>query len=450
MFTFVHVADIHLGLGFRNVIADADTNLSDCAYAALRRVTQLCTERKAAFLLLAGDLYDTTRAHESALTAQLALVDEFNTLHDAGIRTFMIHGNHDPLTRWTRGIQLPELTTRFTDQTGPVEFTVGKHNQRVRVFGQSYAERATQADPQALRNALPCDGAFNIALLHCTVTGTEDEHAPYANIAKEDLETCGADYCALGHVHTARVLCEANPRIAYAGTLQPASIRDSGPGGAWVVTVDDNNKILPPEYVPLAVARWATLDVDVSGCETIDDMPVAVAEACAKVEQRFVDEAQGGELPKYGIVRLKLVGRCRFMKDTRQKEFDNKLHTTLSRALSERQRIQGVSPMGFYLEKHRVAVVPALAYTWQERPAQDDFLDKVFALAKERIAQIHELNESPPDYSQWLAVAGSRKVINWAHFDSPEDVHSALPEIFEQAAAMILDAMETPQEGDTR
>ena len=91
------------------------------------------------------------------------------------------------------------------------------------------------------------------------------------------------------------------PHVIFPGNLQGRHIRETGPKGAYLVTVEDGElaEALP---VPGDVVRWTRLSVPVDGCtrlpETVDRVRVAVENAVAQ-------DAEGRLL----ACRIELTGR---------------------------------------------------------------------------------------------------------------------------------------------
>jgi len=103
----------------------------------------------------------------------------------------------------------------------------------VALHGQSFRQRDV-TDNLAAAYPEPVDGVFNIGVLHTGMGG----HANYAPCTVDDLVTKGYDYWALGHVHHGAVLHE-NPHVVFPGNLQGRHIRETGPKGAYLVSVED-------------------------------------------------------------------------------------------------------------------------------------------------------------------------------------------------------------------
>lgn len=292
---FVHAADLHLDTGFEG-IGRLDERLAqrlrDASLEAFDALVDLTIRRGAAFLVLAGDVYDGA---ERGLRAQLRFEQGVRRLAEAGIRTFVAHGNHDPLvTGW-------QLVTAWPDEVhvfghDDVESVVVERDGRplAVVQGVSYGETAEQRN-LARRFARTDVDAPHVAVLHTNV-GEVGEHANYAPCSVDDLRNRGIDYWALGHIHTRQVVLDGSgddPWAHYPGNLQGRSPKGSeqGPKGASVVTVE-GGRIRPPEHVTLDRARFADVPVDVTGLTTLGEVERALAggadDAIAAADGRLV------------------------------------------------------------------------------------------------------------------------------------------------------------------
>ena len=96
-FRFVHAADLHIDSPFSG-IGEVDghvaTHLREATYEAFQNLVDLCINREAEFLVIAGDIYDGA---DRSVRAQLRFRDGLSTLAEKSIQTFVAHGNHDPL-----------------------------------------------------------------------------------------------------------------------------------------------------------------------------------------------------------------------------------------------------------------------------------------------------------------------------------------------------------------
>ena len=98
---FVHAADLHLDSPFRGISNEAPEHVADtlrrATFDAYRNIIDLCLREHVDALLVAGDVYDGA---DRSLRAQLKFVEGLAGLDAAGIRSFICHGNHDPLDGW--------------------------------------------------------------------------------------------------------------------------------------------------------------------------------------------------------------------------------------------------------------------------------------------------------------------------------------------------------------
>jgi DNA repair protein SbcD/Mre11 len=306
---FVHAADLHLDTPFSGIEADTPRMarlLRDASLDALDRLVDLALEREAAFVVLAGDVYDGS---ERGLRAQLRLRDALGRLDEAGIATFVVHGNHDPVEEGWQAIRSwPDLVTVFgSDRVG----TVGVHVEGERVatvHGISYGTRSV-TDNLARRFERSVAPGVHVGVLHATV-GTQPEHAPYAPCSLADLEASGMDYWALGHVHQRQVLRRgagrADPWVVYAGNTQGRSPKPSerGAKGCYVVRFDpdaEGSRIAEPEFVALDSVRFDEVVLDVAELEDL----AAVTEGLHGAGTAARDAAEGRAL----VLRARLTGR---------------------------------------------------------------------------------------------------------------------------------------------
>src|SRR4051812_18096121 len=96
-FQFLHAADLHLDTpfsGVHRVDARLAATLRDATTQAFENLVAAALERSVAFVVIAGDVYDGA---ERGVRAQLAFRDGLDRLARAGIQSFVVHGNHDPV-----------------------------------------------------------------------------------------------------------------------------------------------------------------------------------------------------------------------------------------------------------------------------------------------------------------------------------------------------------------
>ena len=232
-FRFLHAADIHLDsplIGLANVEGRVAERIRTAPRAAFEALVERAIEDDVDFLVIAGDLYDGTwRDYKTGLF----FAEQMGRLNQARIPVYVLHGNHDAESQITKPLVLPDNVSVFGTRKAET-FRIDELN--VALHGQSFREKAV-IDNLVPDYPAPVDGAFNIGVLHTALGGMGD-HANYAPCSVPELVAKGYDYWALGHVHQGQVLNE-RPHVVFPGNLQGRHVRETGPKGACLVTVDE-------------------------------------------------------------------------------------------------------------------------------------------------------------------------------------------------------------------
>ena len=90
-------------------------------------------------------------------------------------------------------------------------------------------------------------------------------------MAPAKLLRAGFDYWALGHVHKRLIYTEDNPRLAFSGCIQGRDIKETGPRGVNLVTLEEGRRNVV-EFIPTASVVWQRMKVDISECVTVPDV----------------------------------------------------------------------------------------------------------------------------------------------------------------------------------
>jgi len=261
MFKFIHAADIHLDSPLHKLDYYDGAPVDEIRQAtrrAFNNLVQTAIAEAVSFVLIAGDLYD---GDWKDYNTGLYLVSQTSILRQAGIPVYMVAGNHDAASKITKTLRLPENVHLFPSNK-PATHTMDSLN--VAIHGQSFATPAVKKDLSFFYPA-PLAGYFNVGLLHTCASGREG-HEPYAPCTLEGLRSKAYDYWALGHVHQHEILSQ-DPWIVFSGNTQGRHVRETGPKGCVLVTVDDRGRS-EIEFKPLDVIRWVIVTVDSDGAES--------------------------------------------------------------------------------------------------------------------------------------------------------------------------------------
>ena len=257
------------------------------------RIVDLCLDERVDALLLAGDLYD---GDQTSMKTARFLAEQLRRLHEAGIRTFVIRGNHDALSRITKELTLPESVKVFGGRAEAVAVERPAGEFPVAVHGISFAQPHA---PESLlpRYRPPVADAVNIALMHTSLAGAAG-HDPYAPCSVAELQASGFRYWALGHVHKRSVVA-GDCTVVMPGMPQGRDVNEAGAKSVTLATIADDRSIRLEERVT-SLAQFERVSVDLTGIEDWRDLAGAVSTALARARSAAVSE--------HLVARLRVTG----------------------------------------------------------------------------------------------------------------------------------------------
>jgi hypothetical protein len=260
--------------------------LRDASLRAWQALVQLAVAREAAFVVVAGGLFDPDGP---SLRARVALRDGIETLHAHGVRVFIALGPPDaaaaPLESWVAA-----GATVFAE--GEVSaLSVGRDGRHLAtVQGAS----CVRSDPARLLSegfrrsgSSPTIGVLPLRL---------ETAGAHAAAAQPTLREAGLSYCALGGAHGRATLWQ-EPLAMYCGTPQGRALEadELGAKGCLVVAVEDGSisdvsavALGPVGFLSLAVDANGGGDVTATRQRLLDDLERATADQAERV---FIAEA---------------------------------------------------------------------------------------------------------------------------------------------------------------
>ena len=299
-FRFLHTGDLHLDSPVEGLSSEAPPDvlalLRGATTEAWRGVVRAALEHEVDFVVVAGDVFEVA---SPTLLGQTRFRDGLAQMAEAGIPSYVVHGNHDPLDgrAWAPSLDFPTAVHRFGTAPGEAVAVLRDGDEIARVHGRSYPRAAVTDNFAAEFRADPA-APFSIGLLHTNV-GDRPGHANYAPCSVDDLRASGMDYWALGHIHQpGQVL--ADPPAFYCGIPQGRDPGELGARGCYLVEVDAARGV-SVRFVPTDVVRWHPLEVPIA--ELVDDE--ALRTACRAAVDQAVADADGRSL----VVRIRLTGR---------------------------------------------------------------------------------------------------------------------------------------------
>ncbi len=293
---FIHAADIHLDSPLNGLSAYPDAPADQLRGATRDAFTLLvdhAIDEAVDFMVIAGDLYDGSwRDYNTGIF----FCKEMGRLKRASIPVYLLFGNHDAESEMTRKLELPDNVHCFASNKAG---TLRVEGLPVALHGQSFKQKETTSNlVPGYPAAIP--GHFNIGVLHTALEGYA-AHANYAPCTVDELHAKGYQYWALGHVHEF-AQWSGPSTIVFPGNLQGRNVRECGRRGAVLVTVDDDGEV-SVERILIDVLRWEHVQLDVSACETLEEVSRRIGEALHLLLD--VD----GHVPR--AVRVTLTGRTK-------------------------------------------------------------------------------------------------------------------------------------------
>jgi len=285
VFKFIHTADIHLDSPLRGLSRYEGAPIDSIRGAtreALKGLVRTAMDEGVAFIVIAGDLFD---GDWKDYNTGLFFASQMSKLRERDIPVFCLTGNHDASSVITKTLKMPSNVHLFS--TSRPE-TILLRDIAVALHGQGFS-RPDMGENLAAHYPPARDGFYNIGVLHTAANGREG-HELYAPCKIQDLTSKGYDYWALGHIHKREILL-GSPWILFSGNIQGRHIRETGPKGCSLVTVEDDGTTNIQE-VFLDVVRWVRANVDATGVDTgeevMDQVRSTLERALAKAEGRLL------------------------------------------------------------------------------------------------------------------------------------------------------------------
>ena len=218
---FAHLADCHVG-GWR------EPRLRDLNTLSFIRAIDICIKESVDFVLIAGDLFNTSLP---AMDCLKIVVKKFKELNDNDISIYLIAGSHDFSPSGKTILDVLESAGLFTNVTkGQVidgklrlDFTVDKKT-NAKITGmlgkKGGLDKYYYYD--LIKENLEKEDGFKIFMFHCAINELKPKDL-------EDMDSVGIsllpknfDYYAGGHVHiTENISIENYKNVIYPGPVFP-------------------------------------------------------------------------------------------------------------------------------------------------------------------------------------------------------------------------------------
>ncbi|UCG45631.1 MAG: exonuclease SbcCD subunit D [Candidatus Bathyarchaeota archaeon] len=264
---FAHMSDCHLG-GWR------DPTLQEIGLQCFERAIDICIKEEVGFILICGDLFDTSRP---AIEVLERAVTKFKEAKDAGIKSYVIEGSHDFSPTGKTMLRVLEKAGLF------VRVAKGQHTEEGKLRLAFVTDEKTGAKITGLigrkgalereiyqnldNESLQQETGFKIFMLHTGLDELKPDIFRQVESMPISLLPKGFDYYAGGHIHKqSEDNWEDYGKIVYPGPTFPADFRELerlASGGFYIVT--KSGRKLEAEWKKLDIYSVLTLGIDADG-----------------------------------------------------------------------------------------------------------------------------------------------------------------------------------------
>lgn len=238
----LHIADLHLGLQFKNH-PEAQETLVQARYETLQKLVRLANDENADILAIAGDLFDKTSMKASEIQQAIQSINQFN-----GNVVLVLPGNHDYITAdsqlWDRFKKEAGECVLVLDEKVPVDLNAYDLNAIV-YPGPCHAKHSSEHTIGWVKDEQKDTEKVHIGIAHGSIEGVSpDFDQRYFPMTVAELEDAGVDIWLMGHTHiTWPEKPDKRDIIFNPGTPEPDGFDCKHEGRAFLHTIDDQESI---------------------------------------------------------------------------------------------------------------------------------------------------------------------------------------------------------------
>ncbi len=334
----LHVADTHIGYSTYHKVDENGLNQREMdVYDAFRQFVDYAVEKKPDLIVHAGDLFDTVRPTNRAISFTL---QQLIRISNEGIPMVIISGNHEtPKLRETGSV-----FRIFEHLDGIYPVYKGKYEKYEFGDVMVHAIPHCSTGDDLRRNIEDMDakeGVFNILMLHVGVAGIKEFRTGDFNeqVVPSGCLSPDFDYIALGHYHKKTRVTD---NAYYSGSTEHLSFKEAG-GEKGFFEMDTSTG--RATFIPLKVR--AMVDTGIIDCASMSSDKIT-----GEIMERLKNTGTEGKVLK---VTLKGMNRSTY-KGLNFHEIRNvasdALHFELSYELKEmEQEVAGEGSIGSLIEE---------------------------------------------------------------------------------------------------
>lgn len=289
---FAHMADCHIGSWH-------DPKLKDASMKAFEKAVDLCIQKNVDFILISGDLFNTSLPGVDNLRETVSKLKE---LKDKEINVYTIAGSHDfsPSGKTMldvlekAGLLINVVKGEVIDNKLRLKFTIDKKT-GAKITGLLGKKGSLEKEyyESLEKESLEKEEGYKIFMFHSALTEFKTKEIEKIESHPLSLLPKNFNYYAGGHVHYVFEKQEKDyGLIAFPGPLFPNNFKeleDLGRGGFYLI---ENDKI---EFEPIQVYNILNIKIDADG-----KIP-------EKIEEEIISKIKDNELNNT-IVTLRVEG----------------------------------------------------------------------------------------------------------------------------------------------
>jgi DNA repair protein SbcD/Mre11 len=254
---FAHLADCHLG-GW------SQPELQDLNLQSFQKAVKLIIEQKLDFVLIAGDLFDSSYPSIDILKKTFT---QFRLLHDNGIPVYMIPGSHDFSASGKTFLDVLERTGfaksvhKYEIQDDGQIILQPTYHDNIAIYG--YPGKKSGMEVKEIKNIKINElNQFTILMLHTTLDEVRAS-LHMESIEKEKLPL--ADYYCMGHIHQRHESQLINSKCIYPGPTFPNNFQElvDLQSGSFVIT-EINNHSTKSELITLPIKEIVYIEIQLN------------------------------------------------------------------------------------------------------------------------------------------------------------------------------------------
>ncbi len=247
----LHVSDTHLGYSAYRKATENGVNQREIdIYDSFKQFVDYAIKNKPDLVIHAGDLFDSVRPNNRAITFSIKQILRFSK---AKIPFIVIAGNHEhPKLKETGHIfsifdHIEHVYPIYNAKYETLSFIINK--QKITIHAIPQCSLKTDFDKELTELKPDSKSDYNVFIAHGAVTGVKafsmnefNELFIPANALSNDF-----DYIALGHYHK---YTKISKNAFYSGSTDNLTFTDAGDQKGFI-ELELNNKILKTKFIPL-------------------------------------------------------------------------------------------------------------------------------------------------------------------------------------------------------